>query len=435
MIPRYESEAMNTIWSEQAKFACWLDVEIAHLEAQEGSSDLVDVLKNKQKTINWDTFTHRVHKHEAYLKHDVIAFLRSLEDEFGEYARKLHRGLTSSDIVDTAFALQLKKASDHLENKLKILINTLWQKALENRGRLCLGRTHGQGAQPITFGIKLLGHLCELARGHERLVQASKDIAVGKLSGAVGTYAHSDAKLERLALDALGLKAETVATQIVARDRHAQFFCTLAIIAGSLERLALEFRLLMHGQVREASEPFSNKQQGSSAMPHKKNPVLCENITGLMRLVRSYSGAILENQALWHERDISHSSVERVVALDATSLMDFALTRMTSVVTGLVLDYSRMSENLADFGQSLASQAVLVALIDKGLWRSEAYELVQKAALATHNNFKTALKEAGIQEWLKEEELELLLGTPVIIAHEDLLFSRVQKLYAEILDI
>jgi len=426
MIPRYESEAMNTIWSDSNKFALWLEVEIAHLKAQKRDEDLVDFFKAKQKTIRWDIFVERVREHEAYLKHDVLAFLHALEDEFGEPARELHRGLTSSDIVDSAFALQLKKAGEYLKNQLVVLLDALWQKALDSRGKLCLGRTHGQAAQATTFGIKLLGHLCELARGHVRLGEAIKEIAVGKLSGAVGTYAFSDSHVEERALSALGLAPETVATQIVARDRHAQFFSALAILAGSLERLAVELRLLMHGHVKEASEPFSKRQQGSSAMPHKKNPILCENITGLMRLVRSYSHAILENQALWHERDISHSSVERVVALDATSLMDFSLTRMTGVVAALVLDYERMSKNLADAGQSIASQAVLVALMDKGLWRSEAYELVQKAALAQALNFKAALKQAGIHEWLQEDELDILLETPTLITNEALLFSRAE---------
>ena len=426
MIPRYQSEAMNKIWSESAKFACWLDVEVAHLKAQNRDKELIKSFENKQKAIDWEAFTQRVCEHETYLKHDVLAFLRALEDEFGEPARALHRGLTSSDIVDTAFALQLQKAGVHIGNELRVLLDALWQKALESRGKLCIGRTHGQAAQATTFAIKLLGHLCELARGYLRLKEACKEISVGKLSGAVGTYAFSDSNIERVALSSLGLEPETVATQVVARDRHAQFFCTLAILAGSLERLAVELRLLMHGQIKEASEPFSSKQQGSSAMPHKKNPVLCENITGLMRLVRSYSGAILENQALWHERDISHSSVERVVALDSTSLIDFALKRMTGVIKGLALDYERMTSNLADAGQSIASQAVLVALMDKGLWRSEAYELVQKAALKTATDFKTALKEAGIQEWLKEEELDKLLQVPAVINNEALLFDRAQ---------
>jgi adenylosuccinate lyase len=428
MIPRYQSEAMNKIWSEAAKYACWFDVEIAHFKAQEHDQALVDFFITKQKNIDWDAFACRVSEHELYLKHDVLAFLRALEDELGEPARKLHRGLTSSDIVDTAFALQLKKSNNYLCHQLNVLLDALWQKALESRGKLCIGRTHGQAAQPMTFAIKLLGHLCELARGHMRLKEASKVISVGKFSGAVGTYAFSDEKIESRALSFLGLEPETVATQIVARDRHAQFFTALAILAGSLERLATELRLLMHGGVREACEPFSSKQQGSSAMPHKKNPILCENITGLMRLVRSYSMAILENQALWHERDISHSSVERVVALDATSLIDFALMRMTKIITGLVLDYERMSSNLADAGSSIASQAVLVALLDKGLWRSEAYDLVQKAALATGKNFKNALIEAGVHRWLKEEELENLLQAPTGVASEALLFNRAQKI-------
>jgi len=426
MIGRYSCESINKIWSDAGKFSCWFDVEIAHLEAQACCAEILAFLKAKQKLIDWDKFAEQVAKHEAYLKHDVLAFLRVLEDEFSDAASKLHRGLTSSDIVDTAFALQLTKAGAEILSRLSELLKALWQKAQENKRKICLGRTHGQAAQPTTVGIKLLGHFCELSRGHKRLQKACEEIAVGKLSGAVGTYSYSSAEVEEKALSILGLRPETVASQIVSRDRHAQFFSTLAIIGGSLERLALEFRLLMHGQVGEAQEPFSHKQQGSSAMPHKKNPVLCENISGLMRLVRSYSLAILENQALWHERDISHSSVERVVAPDATNIMAFCLKRMTDIIIALEFNYEQIANNLAHAGDSLQSQAIMIALIDKGLARSQAYDIIQKAAFKK-SSLQVALVKAGINNYLSNDELQSLLALPKLSDAEDLLFDRARN--------
>lgn len=430
MIPRYQTEAMKAIWSDEAKFKSWLQVEIAHLEAQKQHSKDLGFLKNQAQSIDWSEFSKRVAHFDSHIKHDVIAFLRTVEEQMGEHARFLHRGLTSSDIVDTAFALLLKKASEQLLHRLLGLVNILWLQANKSRGVLCLGRTHGQAAEPTTFGIKLLGHLCELARGYQRLKIAADQISVGKLSGAVGVYAHTDPEVEKTALQALGLKPETIGTQVVARDRHAEFFCTLAIIAGSVERLAVEFRLLMHGQVQEAYEPFAKHQQGSSAMPHKKNPIGCENISGLMRLVRSYAVAALENQALWHERDISHSSVERVIAPDATTLLDFALDRLTQIVSGLVFDSSRMSANVSTAGDALRSQALLAALLDTGLMRSEAYELVQQAAqaISAQFNFKSALQKLGVSKYLSESKLDQILLAPSTVPHEDLLFDRAQEM-------
>jgi adenylosuccinate lyase len=322
--------------------------------------------------------------------------------------------------------LQLKKAALQLQKQLKILLELLWLKALENRGLLCVGRTHGQAAQPLSIGIKFLSHFCELSRGYMRFKDAAKECAVGKFSGAVGTYAYSSPEIEAQALAFLGLEKEPVATQIVARDRHAHYFSSLALIAGSLERLALELRLLMHGAIAEAYEPFSLKQQGSSAMPHKKNPILCENISGLMRLVRSYAVASLENQALWHERDISHSSVERVIAPDATNIMDFALERMSMIVNNLVLDHKVIHKHFIKETHHFCSQALMIALIDKGLARREAYVFIQEASQAP--DFKQALLDKDIHKYIKKDELEKLLITPQEIENEALLFSRAHQI-------
>ena len=290
-----------------------------------------------------------------------------------------------------------------------------------------LGRTHGQAAEPLSFGMKLLSHVAELVRGLERLKNAREKISVGKLSGAVGTYAYVHPSIEKQALLALGLRPETIATQVVARDRHAEFFCTLAIIAGSVERLAVELRLLAHGGLKEVAEPFAAGQKGSSADAHKKNPILTENISGLMRLMRAYAIAALEDQALWHERDISHSSVERVIAPDATSVLEFALTRLRGVVEGLVVDREAMARHLDEAGDHVYSQGVMLALIEKGMGRKEAYELVQKAALAGDERFKNNLEQLGVMEKLNEAELSALCTSRTFLTHEALLFERVSE--------
>ncbi|HXW60189.1 MAG TPA: adenylosuccinate lyase, partial [Myxococcota bacterium] len=362
-------------------------------------------------------------------RHDVIAFLTTLEEELGEDARFIHRGLTSSDVVDTAFALSLKKASEKIEEELRALILALWQQAKNMQDVLILGRTHGQAAEPMTFGIKLLSHVAELVRGLRRLKKVQVEISVGKFSGAVGTYAYVHPRVEEEALNALGLKAETIATQVVARDRHASFFTSLAVIAGSIERLATELRLLAQSKLQEVNEPFLSEQKGSSAMPHKKNPILSENVCGLMRLVRSYALASMENQALWHERDISHSSVERVIAPDATSIMDFALSRLRSVIEDLVVNKERMAIHVKEVGDIVHSQGIMLALIDKGMGRKEAYELVQKAALGGHS-FRDNLKKLGVFEKLSEEELKEICSSAAYKAHEQLLFERVRT-YAQ----
>ncbi len=430
MIDRYQSAFMKQWWSEANKYRTWFRVEVAYLDAYlapKGSANDVASLKAMADKIDWEEFAAQVEVYDAQVKHDVIAFLHVLEDQAGPAARLIHVGLTSSDVVDTSLALLLHGAALEITKKLDNLIQVLWQKAERYRGVGVLGRTHGQGAEATTFGIKLLGHLCEFARGRERLKQATAAISVGKFSGAVGVYAHTSPDIELRALKSLGLEPETIATQVVARDRHAAFFSALATLAGSVERLAVEIRLLMHGQVREAFEPFSSKQKGSSAMPHKKNPVLSENLTGLMRMVRSYALAALENQSLWHERDISHSSVERIIGPDATSLMDFALTRLSEVMDGLVVDEKRLAENLEKAGDRLYSQGVMLGLVKKGMMRQEAYELVQKAALNPSGSLRANLSELQINNYLNSDELDEIFSWKNSVKFEDDLFARVKS--------
>lgn len=438
MISRYQTAAMRHLWSDEAKYETWYAVEVAYLEAylaHVGKIDqpLIDRLRTRAQTIDWASFAKTVERYDAEVHHDVIAFLHALEDEIGDDARLIHLGLTSSDIVDTAFARTLETAGTRIAEQLKSLIAALWLKAEQNRGIASLGRTHGQAAEPTTFGIKLLSHLCELVRGSRRLGTAITDIGVGKFSGAVGVYSHTHPDVEKLALAKLGLVPETVATQVVARDRHAAFFAALATLAGSVERLAVEIRLLMHGQVLEVFEPFHAKQKGSSAMPHKKNPILSENLTGLMRLVRSYAMAAFENQALWHERDISHSSVERVIAPDATSVMEFALLRLTGLVKDLVIDRQRMSENLAASGELLGSQGVMLALVEKGMQRQRAYEIVQGAAIRGEGgSFKSRLMDAGITDYLNEGDLQKILSGSISVRFESKLFEKAKALMADL---
>lgn len=381
MIPRYSNPEMVALWSDECRYSIWLDIERFALEG------LVKVGKappealaayNEKAAFEVD----RVLDIEREVKHDVIAFLTNVAEYVGPLSRYVHRGMTSSDVVDTCLAVQMRKSGLLLLERISKLQETLKSRALEFKRTPCIGRSHGIHAEPTTFGIKLAGWYAELKRQQGRLSSAVEEISFGKVSGAVGTYAGIDPSVEELVMKRLDLKPETVATQVVQRDRHAHFMATLAGVASSIERFAVEIRHLQRTEVREAMEGFTKGQKGSSAMPHKRNPILTENLCGLARLVRSYAQAAFENVALWHERDISHSSVERVAVPDACIALDFMLTRFEGVVRNLAVSPERMLENLEMTRGTVFSGHLLLALVDKGVSREDAYALVQRHALA-----------------------------------------------------
>lgn len=381
MIPRYSNPEMVALWSDESRYSIWLDIERFALEG------LVTVGKappealaayNEKAAFEVD----RVLDIEREVKHDVIAFLTNVAEYVGPLSRYVHRGMTSSDVVDTCLAVQMRKSGLLLLERISKLQETLKSRALEFKRTPCIGRSHGIHAEPTTFGIKLAGWYAELRRQQGRLSSAVEEISYGKVSGAVGTYAGIDPSVEELVMKRLDLKPETVATQVVQRDRHAHFMATLAGVASSIERFAVEIRHLQRTEVREAMEGFTKGQKGSSAMPHKRNPILTENLCGLARLVRSYAQAAFENVALWHERDISHSSVERVAVPDACIALDFMLTRFEGVVRNLAVSPERMLENLEMTRGTVFSGHLLLALVDKGVSREDAYALVQRHALA-----------------------------------------------------
>lgn len=429
MIDRYQTLKMKKIWSEEEKIATWLQIEVAYLEHwlleyQPNELKVINIIKNKIEKVNIKNFIDNMHKYEKITQHDIIAFLYALKDEIKEDARFIHRGLTSSDIVDTSYAILLKKSALQINIRLNKVIDSLRSLALENKGVVCLGRTHGQAAEATTLGLKFLSFFFEFKRHQKRLENAIEEIAIGKFSGAVGVYSFSSPKVESDVLKYLGLKAETLSTQIVARDRHAQFFTTLAIIAGGIERLALEIRLLSHGQVAEISEPFLKDQKGSSAMPHKKNPIFSENLCGLMRLMRGYAQVALENQALWHERDISHSSAERVISADATSVLDFALKRLYYILKNLNINKENINKNFLMNHQKLISQSILEILLQKGLDRFFAYDLIQRAVF-NNIDFKDGLIKENILSYMSKEELNNIFNTQTKIKNEDIIFSKI----------
>jgi adenylosuccinate lyase len=380
MIQRYTRPEMGRLWTDQFRWETILEVELLAAEAlaRRGRLDrrAVRVLRRKARVD-----VARIRQIEKTVKHDVIAFLTQIEEKAGPAAKALHAGLTSSDVLDTALAVQLKASSDLLLRGVDGLLAALRRLALKHADTLTMGRSHGVHAEPLTFGFKAAGWYAEMRRHRERLRQAKEEISFGKLSGAVGTFAHVDPAVEAEVCRRLGLKPEPLSTQVVPRDRHARFVQTLALAAAGLERIAVEVRHLQRTEVLEAEEPFTPGQKGSSAMPHKRNPVACENVCGLARLVRSHAQAALENVALWHERDITHSSVERVILPDATAALDFALSRMTEVVAGLRVYPERMRANMARTSELVCSQRVVLALTRAGLPKQRAYEAVQKHAL------------------------------------------------------
>jgi adenylosuccinate lyase len=381
MIDRYTHPEMAALFTDDARYRIWLDIERYALEGMVAARQAPpEALKayNEKAAFEVD----RVLAIEAEVKHDVIAFLTNVAEYVGPLSRYVHRGMTSSDVVDTCLAVQMRRAGLLIQNDIESLLSSLKTRAQEFSHTPCIGRSHGIHAEPTTFGIKLAGWYAEIKRHHARLASAIEDISVGKLSGAVGTYAGIDPSVEELVMKRLDLRAETVATQVVQRDRHAHFMATLAGIAGSIERFSVEIRHLQRTEVREVMEGFTPGQKGSSAMPHKRNPILTENLCGLARLVRSYAQACFEYVALWHERDISHSSVERVAVPDACIALDFMLRRFTSVVKNLVVSPERMIENLELTRGTVFSGHLLLALVDKGTSREDAYKLVQQHALA-----------------------------------------------------
>lgn len=428
MIERYTRKEMGRLWSEQAKFESWLEVEIAVSEVlcSRGMVPEADMAVIREKAA-FDIA--RIDAIEATVGHDVIAFLTSVAEKVGPESRHIHYGLTSSDVVDTAQAVRTVRAADILIVGIDRLLEVLRRQAAAHKNTVMIGRTHGIHAEPYTLGLKFASWFAEAERNRRRLVTARDEITVGKISGAVGTYAHLGPEVEAEALDRLGLRQETIATQVVPRDRHAAFVATLGILASSLDRVATEIRHLQRSDVREVEEPFGRGQKGSSAMPHKRNPVKCENVSGLARLVRSYVQAALENVPLWHERDISHSSVERVMLADATILCDFMLNRMAGVVDGLHVYPERMLQNMQITRGLIFSQTVLLALTKAGMTREDAYQVVQDNAMRTWGGeaaFKELLlADSKVLETLGADGVEACFDPQRLLGHVDTIFDRV----------
>ena len=428
MIPRYSRPEMTSIWSEQSKFQIWFEIEAHACDAQAQlgvipASAAAAVWKHGQFDID------RINEIERETKHDVIAFLTNLAEYVGEEARFVHQGMTSSDVLDTTLAVQMTRASDLLLSGIDRLLNALDKRAKEHKYTPTIGRSHGIHAEPTTFGLKLATFYAEFKRCHKRLQQAREEIATCAISGAVGTFAHIDPSVEQHVADKMGLRVEPVSTQVIPRDRHAIFFAVLGVVASSVERLATEIRHMQRTEVREAEEFFSAGQKGSSAMPHKRNPVLTENLTGIARIVRAAVTPALENVALWHERDISHSSVERVFGPDATVALDFALHRLSSVMENLLVYPENMQANLDQLGGLVHSQQVLLALTQKGASREDAYKLVQRNAMqiwADGGSYLDKLKaDADVAKYLSPDDLEALFDLDQHFQHVDTIFKRV----------
>lgn len=399
MIERYQTKTIKNIFHEENKLATWLKVEITWLKHylkfyNQEDKLLIERLYNFNQTLNFNKFKQKCLEKEKSTKHDVVAFLFTLEDYLGKDAHKIHIALTSSDVIDTSFALLCLQAHEEVIIETKKLLEIIACFAKKYEDLSCLGRTHGQAADITTLGYKINTHYQAIARGLVRLEIAGNDLKFGKFSGAIGNYALAPAEIELNALNELGLSAETYASQIVARDRYSFYVLTMANFATSLEHLAHEFRLLMHGDIQELYEDFSEGQTGSSAMPHKKNPILCENICGLMRMIRSYVIPSLENQILWHERDISHSSIERIIIPDMFHIMHFALLRMQKIVQNIHVNKERIQKNVTNLKDNLCSQKVLLMLLNKGFSRTQAYEMVQKASFS----------QFGIKEYFKNQK-------------------------------
>ncbi|MGB5725545.1 MAG: adenylosuccinate lyase [Parasphingorhabdus sp.] len=430
MIPRYSRPEMVALWEPESKFQIWFEIE-AH--ATDALAEL-GVVPQEAAAAIWAKGKFdvaRIDEIEREVKHDVIAFLTNVAENVGEESRFMHQGMTSSDVLDTCLAVQLARASDILLADIDALLAAIKTRAFEHKFTPTIGRSHGIHGEPVTFGLKLAQAYAEFERNRERLVAARKEIATCAISGAVGTFANIDPKVEEHVAEKLGLTVEPISTQVIPRDRHAQFFATLGVIASSVERLAVEIRHLQRTEVLEAEEYFSPGQKGSSAMPHKRNPILTENLTGLARMVRSYALPAMENVALWHERDISHSSVERMIGPDATITLDFSLVRLTGVIEKLLIYPDRMQKNLDRMGGLVHSQRVLLALTQAGISREDSYRIVQRNAMKVwESDGQIALldllkADPDASAKLTDEELEERFNLDYHFKHVDTIFDRV----------
>jgi adenylosuccinate lyase len=431
MIPRYTRPEMASIWEPQTRFRIWFEIE-AH--AADALAEIGVIPKQAAKTVwekarNVSFDVERIDEIERETKHDVIAFLTHLAEIVGPEARFVHQGMTSSDVLDTCLNVQLVRAADLLLADLDKVLSALKKRAFEHKMTPTIGRSHGIHAEPVTFGLKLAYAYAEFSRARERLVAARKEVATCAISGAVGTFAQIDPRVEAHVAKAMGLTPEPISTQVIPRDRHAMYFATLGVIASSVERLAVEIRHLQRTEVLEAEEFFSEGQKGSSAMPHKRNPVLSENLTGLSRMVRAYVTPALENVVLWHERDISHSSAERMMGPDATVTLDFALIRLAGLIDKLLVYPANMQKNLDRLGGLVHSQRVLLALTQKGASREDAYRLVQRNAMPVwrgEGDFQALLKQdAEVKKFLSDAEIEEQFDLGYHLKHVDTIFKRV----------
>ncbi len=434
MIPRYSRELVSHIWADEFRYKTWLKIELLACEAWTKLGKIppksLAVIKKKAPSFN----IKRIPEIEETVKHDVIAFLTTVSEAVGPDSRFIHVGMTSSDVLDTAFAFQLKTAADVIVDDVGNLLNVLKKQAQKYKNLPSIGRSHGIHAEPTSFGIKFALWYAEFERHLKRLKDARESIAVGKISGAVGTFANVPPQIEEHVCKNMGLKPEPVSTQVIQRDRHAHFFTTLSLIASSIEKIALEIRHLQRTEVLEAEESFTKGQKGSSAMPHKKNPILSENLTGLARVVRSNSIAAMENVALWHERDISHSSVERVIGPDSTILVDFMLSRLTDLLDGLVVHEGAVKNNLNKLGGLINSQRVMLALTGAGMSREDAYKIVQESAMKVWEDVRAGNKadfkkllsgNTKVKKILSEKELSALFDVKYHLKHVDTIYRRV----------
>ncbi|MEC8020328.1 MAG: adenylosuccinate lyase [Pseudomonadota bacterium] len=428
MVPRYSRKEMLEIWSDISKYSIWLDIEIHALEGMEkvgivpvGTAEIV------RKNAKFDS--RRIDEIEAEIKHDVLAFLTNISESVGPEARFIHQGMTSSDVLDTCLNIQLKRAGELLLKDMDLLLSSIKSQALKHKKTICVGRSHGIHAEPTTFGLKMLQAYAEFSRNRKRLELSVEEISSCAISGSVGTFANIDPSVEEHVAKALGLNVEPVSTQIIPRDRHAAFFSTMGIIASSIERLATEIRHLQRSEVLEVEEYFSSKQKGSSSMPHKRNPVLTENLTGLARVVRSSVMPALENIALWHERDISHSSVERFIGPDTTITLDFALNRLNNVIENMVVYPDNMMKNLEKFNGLVFSQRVLLSLTQKNISREDSYLMVQRNSMKVWNDegsfYELIKKDEEICSILSNDEIDDIFDLNYHLKHIEEIFQRV----------